>query len=152
ESRLRRSWLMARIQRALLSVSQKEGVVEFARALQTMGVHLLSTGGTASLFQAARIPVGGGSDYTGFPEVLDGSVKTLHPRIHAGILARRENPAHQATLATHDIEPIDLVAVNLYPFADVIARPEISREEALEQIDIGGTTLVRAAAKNFQSV
>jgi phosphoribosylaminoimidazolecarboxamide formyltransferase/IMP cyclohydrolase len=143
---------MGRIQRALLSVSRKEGVVEFARALHALGVHLLSTGGTATLLQAAGIPVVAVSDYTGFPEILDGRVKTLHPRIHAGILARREDPAHQATLAAHGIEPIDLVAVNLYPFADAITRPETSREEALEQIDIGGTTLVRAAAKNFQSV
>jgi phosphoribosylaminoimidazolecarboxamide formyltransferase/IMP cyclohydrolase len=143
---------MERIQRALLSVSQKEGIVEFARALHTLGVQLLSTGGTAALLQTARIPVVAVSDYTGFPEILDGRVKTLHPRIHGGILAKREEPAHQVALATHGIEPIDLVAVNLYPFAEVIARPKVSREEAFEQIDIGGPTLVRAAAKNFQSV
>jgi phosphoribosylaminoimidazolecarboxamide formyltransferase/IMP cyclohydrolase len=143
---------MGRIQRALLSVSQKQGIVEFAKAMHILGVQLLSTGGTAALLQAAGIPVVAVSDYTGFPEILDGRVKTLHPRIHGGILAKREVPAHQTALATHGIEPIDLVVVNLYPFAEVIARPEVSREEALEQIDIGGPTLVRAAAKNFQSV
>jgi phosphoribosylaminoimidazolecarboxamide formyltransferase / IMP cyclohydrolase len=143
---------MGRIQRALLSVSQKHGIVEFAKALHILGVQLLSTGGTAALLQAAGIPVVAVSDYTGFPEILDGRVKTLHPRIHGGILAKREVPAHQTALATHGIEPIELVVVNLYPFAEVIAQPEVSREEALEQIDIGGPTLVRAAAKNFQSV
>src|SRR5262245_28701067 len=143
---------MGHIQRALLSVSQKEGIVEFAKVLHTLGVQLLSTGGTATLLQAAGIPVVAVSDYTGFPEILDGRVKTLHPRIHGAILAKRETPAHQTALATHGIEPIDLVVVNLYPFAEVIARPDVPREEALEQIDIGGLTLVRAAAKNFPSV
>ncbi len=143
---------MGCILRALLSVSQKEGIVDFAKALHTLGVQLLSTGGTATLLQAAGIPVVAVSDYTGFPEILDGRVKTLHPRIHGGILAKRDNPAHQSALATHGIEPIDLVAVNLYPFAEIIARPDVAREEALEQIDIGGPTLVRAAAKNYQSV
>jgi phosphoribosylaminoimidazolecarboxamide formyltransferase/IMP cyclohydrolase len=143
---------MGRIQRALLSVSHKEGIVEFAKALHTLGVQLLSTGGTATLLQTAGIPVVAVSDYTGFPEILDGRVKTLHPRIHGGILAMREKPAHQVALATHGIEPIDLVAVNLYPFAEVVTRPKVSREEAIEHIDIGGPTLVRAAAKNFPSV
>jgi phosphoribosylaminoimidazolecarboxamide formyltransferase/IMP cyclohydrolase len=143
---------MGRIQRALLSVSHKEGILEFAEALHILGVQLLSTGGTATLLQTAGIPVVAVSDYTGFPEILDGRVKTLHPRIHGGILAKREEPAHQVALATHGIEPIDLVVVNLYPFAEVAARPKVAREEAFEQIDIGGTTLVRAAAKNFQSV
>jgi phosphoribosylaminoimidazolecarboxamide formyltransferase/IMP cyclohydrolase len=143
---------MGRIQRALLSVSQKEGIVEFATALHRLGIQLLSTGGTATLLQTAGIPVVAVSDYTGFPEILDGRVKTLHPRIHGGILANRDNPAHQDALTTYGIEPIDLVAVNLYPFAEVITRPKVSREEAFEHIDIGGPTLVRAAAKNFQSV
>jgi phosphoribosylaminoimidazolecarboxamide formyltransferase / IMP cyclohydrolase len=141
-----------RIRRALLSVSQKEGIVEFAGALHSLGVQLLSTGGTAELLQAAGIPVVAVSEYTGFPEILDGRVKTLHPRIHAGILAKREEPSHQAALASHGIEAIDLVAVNLYPFAEVIARPQVSHDEAIEQIDIGGLTLLRAAAKNAQSV
>jgi phosphoribosylaminoimidazolecarboxamide formyltransferase / IMP cyclohydrolase len=143
---------MGRIQRALLSVSHKEGIVEFAQALHALGVQLLSTGGTATLLQTAGVPVVAVSDYTGFPEILDGRVKTLHPRIHGGILAERHNPAHQRALSTHGIEPIDLVAVNLYPFAEVIARPAVSRQEAFEHIDIGGSTLVRAAAKNFPSV
>jgi phosphoribosylaminoimidazolecarboxamide formyltransferase/IMP cyclohydrolase len=143
---------MGRIQRALLSVSHKEGLVEFAEALHGLGVQLLSTGGTATLLQTAGIPVVAVSDYTGFPEILDGRVKTLHPRIHGGILANRDNPAHQVALTTHGIEPIDLVVVNLYPFAEVISRPQASRQEVFEHIDIGGPTLVRAAAKNFQSV
>jgi phosphoribosylaminoimidazolecarboxamide formyltransferase/IMP cyclohydrolase len=143
---------MGCIQRALLSVSHKEGLVEFAAALHRLGVQLLSTGGTATLLHTAGIPVVAVSDYTGFPEILDGRVKTLHPRIHGGILANRENPAHQVALTTHGIEPIDLVVVNLYPFAEVIDRSGVSRQEALENIDIGGPTLVRAAAKNIPSV
>jgi phosphoribosylaminoimidazolecarboxamide formyltransferase / IMP cyclohydrolase len=143
---------MGRIQRALLSVSHKEGLVEFATALHRLGVQLLSTGGTATLLQMAGIPVVAVSDYTGFPEILDGRVKTLHPRIYGGILASRGNPAHQLAMTTHGIEPIDLVVVNLYPFAEVINRPMVSRQKAFEHIDIGGPTLVRAAAKNFQSV
>ncbi|MBI3329606.1 MAG: bifunctional phosphoribosylaminoimidazolecarboxamide formyltransferase/IMP cyclohydrolase [Nitrospinae bacterium] len=143
---------MGRIQRALLSVSQKEGVVAFARALRTLGVELLSTGGTASLLHAEGVPVIAVSEYTGFPEILDGRVKTLHPRIHGGILAKRDDSTHQATLAAHGIKPIDLVAVNLYPFPDLMAGPQVSGDDALEHIDIGGPTLVRAAAKNFPSV
>ncbi len=143
---------MGHIRRALLSVSQKEGVLAFARALHQLGVELLSTGGTAQLLQDAGVPVLTVSEYTGFPEILDGRVKTLHPRIHGGILARRDDPAHQSALAAHGIDPIDLVVVNLYPFADTIARSGVSCEDALEQIDIGGPTLLRAAAKNFQSV
>jgi phosphoribosylaminoimidazolecarboxamide formyltransferase/IMP cyclohydrolase len=143
---------MGRIERALLSVSQKEGIEEFAKALHGLGVELLSTGGTAQRLRSAGLPIVAVSEYTGFPEILDGRVKTLHPRIHGGILAKRDDPTHQAVLARHGIEPIDLVVVNLYPFADVIARPQVSREEALEQIDIGGPSLVRAAAKNFQGV
>jgi phosphoribosylaminoimidazolecarboxamide formyltransferase/IMP cyclohydrolase len=143
---------MGRMQRALLSVWHKEGIVELAKGLHDLGVELLSTGGTAQSIQAAGIPVVPVSDYTGFPEILDGRVKTLHPRIHGGILAKRDNPAHQAALTTHQIAPIDLVAVNLYPFAEAIARPEVSRDEAFEQIDIGGPALVRAAAKNYRGV
>jgi phosphoribosylaminoimidazolecarboxamide formyltransferase/IMP cyclohydrolase len=143
---------MGRIQRALLSVSQKDGIVEFASALHKLGVQLLSTGGTAQLLQAAGVPVMAVSEYTGFPEILDGRVKTLHPRIHGGILARRDDPTHLSAMASHGLEPIDLVAVNLYPFAEVISRPDVSQEEAIEQIDIGGPTMVRAAAKNYPSV
>ena len=141
-----------RLQRALLSVSQKEGMVDFARALHDLGVQLLSTGGTAQLLQTAGIPAVAVSDYTGFPEILDGRVKTLHPRIHGGILAKREEPSHREALAAHGIEPIDLVVVNLYPFGEAIGRPQISQAEAFEQIDIGGPTLLRAAAKNMQAV
>jgi phosphoribosylaminoimidazolecarboxamide formyltransferase/IMP cyclohydrolase len=140
------------MQRALLSVSHREGLVEFAKGLHELGVEVLSTGGTAQLLQAAGLPVVSVADYTGFPEILDGRVKTLHPRIHGGILADRDDPSHRAALAAHGIAPIDLVAVNLYPFADVIARPEVSRDEAFEHIDIGGPTLVRAAAKNYRGV
>ena len=140
---------MGRIQRALLSVSQKEGIVEFAQALHTLGVQLLSTGGTATLLQAAGIPVVAVSDYTGFPEILDGRVKTLHPGFMQASW-RVQNPSHQTSLATLGIEPIDLVAVNLYPFAEVIARPQVLRQEALEHIDIGGPTWF--GRKNFQSV
>ncbi|MBI3329382.1 MAG: bifunctional phosphoribosylaminoimidazolecarboxamide formyltransferase/IMP cyclohydrolase, partial [Nitrospinae bacterium] len=143
---------MVRIQRALLSVSQKEGVVAFARGLHTLGVELLSTGGTAHLLHAEGVPTIAVPEYTGFPEILDGRVKTLHPRIHGGILAKRDDPTHQAQLAAHGIKPIDLVAVNLYPFAETIAHPQASRDDALEHIDIGGPALVRAAAKNFPSV
>jgi phosphoribosylaminoimidazolecarboxamide formyltransferase/IMP cyclohydrolase len=143
---------MGRMQRALLSVSHKEGIVEFAKGLHDLDVEILSTGGTARLLQTAGVPVVAVSDYTGFPEILDGRVKTLHPRIHGGILAKRDDPSHQAALAAHGIAPLDLVAVNLYPFAEVIARPAVSRHEAFEHIDIGGPTLVRAAAKNYQGV
>jgi phosphoribosylaminoimidazolecarboxamide formyltransferase/IMP cyclohydrolase len=143
---------MGRIQRALLSVAHKDGIVEFAKTLHGVGVEVLSTGGTAQLLRAAGIPVVGVADYTGFPEILDGRVKTLHPRIHGGILADRDDPSHRAALAAHGIAPIDLVAVNLYPFAAVVSRPGISREEAFEHIDIGGPALVRAAAKNYRAV
>jgi phosphoribosylaminoimidazolecarboxamide formyltransferase/IMP cyclohydrolase len=143
---------MGCVQRALLSVSHKDGIVEFAKGLHDLGVELLSTGGTAQLLQAAGVPVMAVADYTGFPEMLDGRVKTLHPRIHAGILAKRHDPSHRAALAAHQIVPIDVVAVNLYPFADVISHPGVTQDEALEQIDVGGPTLVRAAAKNYGEV
>lgn len=143
---------MGGIQRALLSVSQREGVVAFAQGLHALGVEILSTGGTAQLLQASGVPVIPVSAYTGFPEILDGRVKTLHPRIHGGILARRDDPTHQATLTTHGIGTIDIVAVNLYPFAETMAQADASREDVLESIDIGGPTLVRAAAKNFAAV
>ncbi|NNM52971.1 MAG: bifunctional phosphoribosylaminoimidazolecarboxamide formyltransferase/IMP cyclohydrolase, partial [Pseudomonadales bacterium] len=136
--------------RALLSVSDKTGVVEFARALQTRGVKLLSTGGTYRLLQEAGITVKEVADYTGFPEMMDGRVKTLHPRIHGGILGRRGQD--DQVMLEHGILPIDLVVVNLYPFAQTIARPDCSLEDAIENIDIGGPTMVRAAAKNHQHV
>ncbi len=140
------------IKRALLSVSDKTGIVELARRLHGLGVELLSTGGTMKALQDAGIPVTGVSDVTGFPECLDGRVKTLHPAIHAGLLAMRSNPEHMRQLAELGIQPIDLVVINLYPFRQTIARPGVTFEEAIENIDIGGPTMLRAAAKNWQDV
>ncbi|MFO7169925.1 MAG: bifunctional phosphoribosylaminoimidazolecarboxamide formyltransferase/IMP cyclohydrolase [Chloroflexota bacterium] len=138
--------------RALLSVSDKRGVETFAAGLAELGWQLFSTGNTQRHLASAGVPVRSVSELTGFPEILDGRVKTLHPAVHAGILARRDLPAHMEALAEHGIAPIDLVVVNLYPFAQTVARPDVTRDEALEQIDIGGPTLVRAAAKNHPSV
>ncbi len=143
---------MATIKQALISVSDKSGVLEFARGLDALGVKILSTGGTAKLFTDNGIPCTEVADYTGFPEMLDGRVKTLQPKVHAGILARRDLPEHVATLAKHGIPTIDLVVVNLYPFAATIAKPDCSLEDAIENIDIGGPTMVRAAAKNHGHV
>ena len=140
------------IKRALLSVSDKTGIVELARRLHGLGVELLSTGGTMKALQDAGIPVTGVSDVTGFPECLDGRVKTLHPAIHAGLLAMRSNPEHMRQIAELGIAPIDLVVINLYPFRQTIARPGVTFEEAIENIDIGGPTMLRAAAKNWQDV
>lgn len=135
---------------ALLSTSDKTGLVEFAqRLVAEFGFDLISSGGTAKALQAAGLPVTKVSDYTGFPEILGGRVKTLHPRIHGGILARRDVPEDVAALAAHQIRPIDLVVVNLYPFAQTIAQPNVSLEAAIEQIDIGGPAMLRAAAKNY---
>ena len=136
------------VRRALLSVSDKTGLVEFARGLADEGVELISTGGTARELAENGIPTRSVEDLTGFPEILDGRVKTLNPRIHAGVLARRSDPEHVATLAEHEIEPIDLVCVNLYPFERVANRRGVTDAEVTENIDIGGPTLVRAAAKN----
>jgi phosphoribosylaminoimidazolecarboxamide formyltransferase/IMP cyclohydrolase len=138
--------------RALLSVAHKEGLVSFAQGLQALGIELISTGGTAAELAAASIPVKQVSDLTGFPEILGGRVKTLHPTIHGAILARRDEPGHMEQLAEHGIVPIDLVVCNLYPFTETVAQPQVTLDEALEQIDIGGVTLLRAAAKNFQHV
>ena len=143
---------MQKIERALISVSDKTGVVELARALADAGVSILSTGGTAKLLSDNGVPVTEVSDHTGFPEMLDGRVKTLHPKIHAGLLARRDLPEHMSALARHGIDRIDLLVVNLYPFSATVARPGCSFEEAIENIDIGGPTMVRAAAKNFGGV
>ncbi len=140
------------IKQALISVSDKTGIVEFARELHQLGVALLSTGGTAKLLKDAGLAVTEVGDYTGFPEMLDGRVKTLHPKIHAGILARKDFPEHMSALEKAAIPAIDLVVVNLYPFSQTIARPECILEEAIENIDIGGPTMVRAAAKNYKSV
>ncbi len=143
---------MVAIKRALISVSDKRKVCELARGLRQRGAEILSTGGTASLLADNGIEVIEVSTYTGFPEMLDGRVKTLHPRVHAGVLARRDLPAHMQALREHDITPIDLVAVNLYPFEQTIARPDCDLALAIENIDIGGPTLLRAAAKNHAAV
>lgn len=138
--------------RALISVSDKRGVVAFARGLQDAGWELISTGGTAAALRKAGLTVTPVSEVTGFPEILDGRVKTLHPRIHAALLARRDLPTHTGALAEHAIVPIDLVAVNLYPFQATIADPSVSFEDAIENIDIGGPAMLRAAAKNHENV
>jgi len=137
---------------ALLSVSDKSGVLEFARELNALGVRLLSTGGTAKLLADAGLPVTEVADHTGFPEMLDGRVKTLHPKIHGGLLARRDLPAHMDALATHGIATIDLLVVNLYPFEATVAKPGCTLEDAIENIDIGGPAMVRSAAKNWNDV
>ncbi|HPP82098.1 MAG TPA: bifunctional phosphoribosylaminoimidazolecarboxamide formyltransferase/IMP cyclohydrolase [Rubrivivax sp.] len=137
---------------ALLSVSDKTGIVEFARALAALGVRLVSTGGTARLLADAGLAVTEVAELSGFPEMLDGRVKTLHPRIHGGLLARRDRPAHMAALAEHGIETIELLVVNLYPFAQATARADCTREDAIENIDIGGPAMLRAGAKNWADV
>ena len=137
---------------ALLSVSDKTGIVDFARALSERGVKLVSTGGTARLLAASGLEVTEVAELTGFPEMLDGRVKTLHPRIHAGLLARRDLPEHMAALAQHDIGTIDLLVINLYPFAQATARPDCTFDDAIENIDIGGPAMLRAASKNWQDV
>jgi len=142
----------APIKQALLSVSDKTGIVDFARQLAAAGVRLLSTGGTARALADAGLPVMDVGSYTGFPEMLDGRVKTLHPKVHGGILARRELPAHRDALAAHGIPTIDLVVVNLYPFRETVAEPGCTLEDAIENIDIGGPSMVRAAAKNWPHV
>jgi phosphoribosylaminoimidazolecarboxamide formyltransferase / IMP cyclohydrolase len=141
-----------RVRQALISVSDKAGAVDLARALARMGVSILSTGGTAKLLADAGIAVTEVADYTGYPEMLDGRLKTLHPKVHGGILARRDVPEHMAAIKDAGTEPIDLVVVNLYPFARTVANPECTLAEAIENIDIGGPTMVRAAAKNYSGV
>jgi phosphoribosylaminoimidazolecarboxamide formyltransferase/IMP cyclohydrolase len=137
---------------ALLSVSDKTGIVEFAQALHALGVKLLSTGGTAKLLADAGLPVTEVAEHTGFPEMLDGRVKTLHPTIHGGLLARRDLPEHVAAIERHGIAPIDLLVVNLYPFEATVAKPGCTLEDAIENIDIGGPAMVRSAAKNWRDV
>jgi phosphoribosylaminoimidazolecarboxamide formyltransferase/IMP cyclohydrolase len=138
------------VRRALVSVSDKRGIVELAKALRHYNIEIISTGGTYQALKDEKIAVRSVSDLTGFPEILDGRVKTLHPSIHAGILAATDNPLHLKQLREHDIEPIDLVVVNLYPFEQTIAREGVTLEQAIEQIDVGGPTMVRAAAKNHR--
>ena len=143
---------MLKVNRALISVSEKKGIVAFAKGLHGLGVEIISTGGTARQLKEAGIPVREVSEYTGFPEMLDGRVKTLHPKIHGGLLARREKPEHMEQVKKHKIGLIDMVVVNLYPFASVAGKGNVTLEEAIENIDIGGPAMLRSAAKNFRNV
>ena len=143
---------MSKIVRALISVSDKTGLADFAKGLAELGAELISTGCTAKALREAGLAVKDISQFTGFPEILEGRVKTLHPRVHGGLLFRRDVPSHQTQAIAHGIEPIDLVAVNLYPFEQTIAKKAITTEEALEQIDIGGPSMLRSAAKNWEAV
>src|SRR5256712_6588346 len=138
--------------RALLSVSDKRGIVDFARELTGLGWEIVSTGGTAEALRREQVPVIGIEDVTGFPEMMDGRVKTLHPNVHGGLLGRRDNPQDMAAMQQHGITPIDLVAVNLYPFRETVAKPQTTFAQAIEQIDIGGPSMLRSAAKNHESV
>ena len=140
------------IKRALVSVSDKTGIVDFCRELSQMGVEIISTGGTSSLLSKEGIPVIGISDVTGFPEIMDGRVKTLHPAVHSGLLAVRDNEEHTRQMQELGLGYIDLVVVNLYPFQETIAKPDVAYEDAIENIDIGGPTMLRSAAKNHAFV
>mgnify|MGYP003154084202 CR=1 FL=1 len=137
---------------ALLSVSNKDGIVDFADGLVRSGYQIISSGGTHAVLQAEGIPVMKVSDYTGSPEIMNGRVKTLHPKIHGGILSQRGNPSHELDRKANDIGLIDIVAVNLYPFKETVAKPDVTLEEAIENIDIGGPSMVRSAAKNYKDV
>src|SRR5438128_2473425 len=141
-----------KIKRALISVSDKTGLVDFARELAALGIEIISTGGTAGLLKKEGIATTEISKFTGSPEILDGRVKTLHPKVHGGLLFLRENPEHEAQAREQGIEPIDLVVVNLYPFEQTVAKPNVSLDEAIENIDIGGPSMLRSAAKNHESV
>ena len=141
-----------KIKRALVSVSDKTGAVQLGQTLHAMGVQILSTGGTARSLQEAEIPVMEVSRYTGFPEMMDGRIKTLHPKIHGALLGKRDNAEHMKQMKIHGIEPIDLVVVNLYPFEKTVAKPDCTLEEAIENIDIGGPTMLRSSAKNYNDV
>jgi phosphoribosylaminoimidazolecarboxamide formyltransferase/IMP cyclohydrolase len=143
---------MKKVERALISLTDKSGVEDFARALTELGVEILSTGGTAKKMRDSNIAVTDVSEFTGFPEMLNGRVKTLHPLVHGGILNQRDNPEHQQQCREHGIKPIDIVAVNLYAFEKTVADPNCSLGDAIENIDIGGPTLLRASAKNFHDV
>ncbi|MCW5211016.1 IMP cyclohydrolase [Desulfobulbus sp. N3] len=143
---------MNKVARALISLTDKSGIEDFAKALTEMGIEILSTGGTAKKMRDNGIPVTDVSEFTGFPEMLDGRVKTLHPLVHGGILNQRENADHQQQCTEHGIKPIDIVAVNLYAFEKTVTDPKFTLGDAIENIDIGGPTLLRASAKNFQDV
>src|ERR1700756_4879451 len=141
-----------KIPRALISVSDKSGIAKLARELERQGVDIISTGGTADLLRKEKIPVREISSFTAFPEVLEGRVKTLHPRVHGGLLYKRGNPKHEAEARECGFEPIDMVVVNLYPFEKTIQKPDVTLPEAIENIDIGGPSMIRSAAKNYESV
>jgi len=143
---------MPQVKRALISVFDKTGIVEFAHGLKDLGVEIISTGGTAKMLKEAGIPIRSVSDYTGFPEVLEGRVKTLHPKVHGALLALRDNPQHMKEIEKHKIELIDMVVINLYPFEATVAKKGVTKEEAIENIDIGGPTMLRSAAKNYKWV
>ncbi len=143
---------VAKITRALISVSDKAGIVDLAKGFAELRIEILSTGGTAKLLRDAGVPVKDVSEFTGFPEMLDGRVKTLHPKVHGGLLGRRGNPEHVQQMKQHGIQPIDLVVVNLYPFEQTVAKPGCTLEDAIENIDIGGPTMLRSAAKNYTDV
>ncbi len=143
---------MKKIERAIISVTDKSGVVEFARSLAKFGVEILSTGGTAAAMREGGVDVIDISEYTGFPEMLDGRVKTLHPKVHGGLLGLRDNPEHVKTMKAHGIKNIDLIVVNLYQFEKTVAKEGVTLEEAVENIDIGGPTMLRSSAKNYRDV
>jgi phosphoribosylaminoimidazolecarboxamide formyltransferase/IMP cyclohydrolase len=143
---------MGEIERAIISVTDKTGIVEFANSLSRFGVQVLSTGGTAKALREGGISVTDISDYTGFPEMMDGRVKTLHPRVHGGLLGLRDNPEHVEMMKAHGIKPIDMVIVNLYQFEKTVAKEGVTLDEAIENIDIGGPSMLRSSAKNFKYV
>ena len=143
---------MSKIERAIISVTDKTGIVEFANSLSRFGVQVLSTGGTARTLREGGISVTDISDYTGFPEMMDGRVKTLHPKVHGGLLGLRDNPEHVKMMKAHGIKPIDMVVVNLYQFEKTVAKEGVTLDEAIENIDIGGPSMLRSSAKNFKYV
>ena len=143
---------MSKIRRAIISVTDKSGIVEFAASLSRFGVDILSTGGTANALRKGGIQVTDISEYTGFPEMMDGRVKTLHPKVHGGLLGLRDNPDHVQMMEAHGITPIDMVVVNLYQFEKTVAKAGVTLEEAIENIDIGGPSMLRSSAKNFKFV
>ncbi len=143
---------MSKIERAIISVTDKSGIVEFANSLSELGVQILSTGGTANALRKGKISVTDISDYTGFPEMMDGRVKTLHPKVHGGLLGIRDNPEHVEMMKAHGIKTIDMVVVNLYQFEKTVAKEGVTLEEAIENIDIGGPSMLRSSAKNFRYV
>jgi phosphoribosylaminoimidazolecarboxamide formyltransferase/IMP cyclohydrolase len=149
---VRKEQRMGKINRAIISLSDKTGITDFARDLQRFGVEILSTGGTAKTLRESGLTIMDVSEYTGFPEMLDGRVKTLHPKIHGGLLGIRDNPEHAKKMKDHGIREIDMVIVNLYPFEATVAKPSCTIEEAIENIDIGGPSMLRAAAKNYPYV